>query len=144
MLGQIHDVEAALSRFPTTLCHGDFHIDNILEAPNGDLVVADWQEVGLRRGPEELSFFLQRASFSGGTAPAEEMIRAYQRSLVANTGEAILVTDIRRVVDAAELRTRLLNWPAFLTGAAEDQVVDMLGRIRGIADTPEPPLRAGS
>lgn len=144
MLGHIHDVEAAMSGFPVTLCHGDFHIDNILADPNGDLVIADWQEVGLGRGPEDLSFFLQRASFSGGAVPAEDMVRAYQRTLAANMGEDMRVTDIRRVVDAAELRARLLHWPAFLTAASKDQVADILGRIRAIADSLELPLAAGS
>jgi aminoglycoside phosphotransferase (APT) family kinase protein len=133
MLSHIDAVEATIAAFPLTLCHGDFHVENILEARDGELVVADWQEVGLGRGPEDLSFFLQRASFSSGTVPAEDVISAYQQSLAIETGDALLLADIRRVIDAAEFRTRLLHWPAYLTGASADQMTDMLERIRTIA-----------
>lgn len=133
VLGRIRGVGAALSSFPVTLRHGDFHIDNILVDRGGEMVLADWQEVGPGRGPEDLSFFLQRASFSGGRVPEEEMIRAYRRSLAANTGEDVAVSDIRRVVDAAELRTRLLHWPAFLASASERQLAELLDRIRILA-----------
>jgi Ser/Thr protein kinase RdoA (MazF antagonist) len=133
MLGRIQVIGTALSSFPVTLCHGDFHIDNILVDRGGEMVLADWQEVGPGRGPEDLSFFLQRASFSGGRVPEEGMIRAYRHSLVANTGEDVAVPDIRRVVDAAELRTRLLHWPAFLADASEHQLAELLGRIRILA-----------
>ncbi len=133
MLGRIHGVATVLPSFPVTLCHGDFHIDNILFDHGGEMVLADWQEVGPGRGPEDLSFLLQRASFSGGSVPEEEMIRAYQRSLMTNTGEDVAVSDIHRVMDAAELRTRLLHWPAFLAGASEWQLAELLGRIQVLA-----------
>lgn len=133
MLGRIRGVGTALPSFPVTLCHGDFHIDNILVDHGGGMVLADWQEVRPGLGPEDLSFFLQRASFSGGTVPEGEMIRAYRRSLLANTDEDVAASDIRRVMDAAELRTRLLHWPAFLAGASERQLADLLGRIRVLA-----------
>ncbi len=133
MLGRIRGVGTALSSFPVTLCHGDFHIDNILVDRGGEMVLADWQEVGPGRGPEDLSFFLQRTSFSGGSVPEEEMIRAYQRSLMTNTGEDVAVSGIHRVMDAAELRTRLLHWPAFLAGASEHQLAELLGRIQALA-----------
>jgi Ser/Thr protein kinase RdoA (MazF antagonist) len=132
-LGRVRWVGTVLSSFPVTLCHGDFHIDNILVDGGRGMVLADWQEVGPGRGPEDLSFFLQRASFSGGSVPEEGMVRAYRRSLVANTGEDVAASDIRRVVDAAELRTRLLHWPAFLGDASEHQLAELLGRIHTLA-----------
>lgn len=144
MLGRIRGARTSLSSFPATLCHGDFHIDNVLVDRGGGIVLADWQEVGPGRGPEDLSFFLQRASFSGGTVPGEAMIDAYRRSLAANTGEYVPVRDIRRVMDTAELRTRLLHWPAFLVGASEHQLTDLLDRIRVLAARLETTLASGS
>jgi hypothetical protein len=45
-------------------------------------------------------------------------------------------------MDAAELRMRLLHWPAFLADASEHQLADLLGRIRllaaGLEATPAP------
>ncbi len=144
MLGRVRDVGTDLSTFPVTLCHGDFHIDNILVDRGGGIVLADWQEVGPGRGPEDLSFFIQRASFSGGTVPDGEMIDAYRRSLAANTGEDVPDRDIRHVMDAAELRMRLLHWPAYLADASEQQLADLLGRIRVLAAGLETALAAGS
>ena len=144
VLERIRVVGTALSSFPVTLCHGDFHIDNLLVDRGGGMVLADWQEVGPGRGPEDLSFFLQRASFSGGTVPAEGMIRAYRHSLVANTGEGVAVAEIRRVMDASELRTRLLHWPAFLADAPEHQLAELLGRVRVLSAGLETALAAGS
>ncbi len=144
MLGRIHAVGTGPSSFPVTLCHRDFHIDNILADHGGGMVLADWQEVGPGRGPEDLSFFLQRASFSGGTVPGGEMIEAYRRTLAANMDEDVTVWDIRRVMDAAELRTRLLHWPAFLADASEHQLADLLGRIRVLAAGLETTLASSS
>ncbi|MGH2559386.1 MAG: aminoglycoside phosphotransferase family protein [Thermomicrobiales bacterium] len=144
MLGRIRGVGTGLSSFPVTLCHGDFHIGNILVDRGGGMVLADWQEVGPGRGPEDLSFFLQRASFSGGTVPGGEMIDAYRRSLTANMDEDVPVSDIRCVMDAAELRTRLLHWPAFLAAASEHQMADLLDRIRVLAAGMETTPASGS
>ena len=144
LLGRVREVGSDLSTFPVTLCHGDFHIDNILVDRGGAMVLADWQEVGPGRGPEDLSFFMQRASFAGGRVPDGEMIDAYRRSLAANTGEDVPVSDIRRVMDAAELRMRLLHWPAFLADASEHQLADLLGRIRLLAAGLETSLASSS
>ncbi len=137
LLGRIRSAGDVLSSFPVTLCHGDFHSDNILAGPNGGMVLADWQETGLGRGPEDLSFFIQRASFSGGTVPCDAMIDAYQKCLRSITDEDIPVRDIRRVMDTAELRTRLLHWPAFLVDGSNHQLTDLLGRIQTLAAGPE-------
>lgn len=129
----IREARKVPSSLPLTLCHGDFHIDNILVDHSGGMVLADWHEVGLGRGPEDLSFFIQRASFSGGMVPDEEMLEAYRRSLVENIGEDVPVQDIRRVMESAELRTRLLHWPAFYLGASGRQLMNLLERIQVLA-----------
>jgi len=144
LLRRIREVGTDPSTFPITLCHGDFHIDNILMDRGGGMVFADWQEVGPGLGPEDLSFFLQRASSAGGTVPRGAMIDAYRRSLAANTDADVSVSDIRRVMDAAELQTRLLHWPAYLTDASEDQLTDLLDRIRVLAAGLETSFAPGS
>ena len=118
--------------FPVSLCHGDFHAGNILFGPGGEMIVADWQEVGPGRGPEDLSFFIQRATFSGATVPVDAMVAAYRRSLTVAIGCDVPERDIRRVADAAELRTRLLHWPAFLTAAPAHQLAELLDRIQSL------------
>ena len=131
LLKRVDDFED--TSFPLTLCHGDFHAGNVLLDQDGRPVLADWHEVGPGRGPEDLSFFIQRATFSGGEVPVEDMVTAYHRSLIAKMGQDVTMQEIRRVMDAAELRTRLLHWPAFLTEASATQLTDMLDRIRVLA-----------
>ena len=133
LLERVDDLGNGPSPFLITLCHGDFHAENVLLDRDGRQVLADWQEVGPGCGPEDLSFFIQRATFAGAEVPVERMFAAYHRSLVANTGHDVAMRDICRVADAAELRTRLLHWPAFLMDASVHQLTDLLDRIRVLA-----------
>jgi Ser/Thr protein kinase RdoA (MazF antagonist) len=134
LLKQIKDIELVIQSLPLTLCHGDCHIDNLLEDTSGNLIWSDWQEVGLGRGPEDLSFFFQRARASDGKPPYDKMINAYQSSLEAVVDKEVPLVSIQRVIDGFELRTRLLHWPAYLVQAPEERVADMLHRIEELAD----------
>lgn len=121
---------------PVTLVHGDFHAGNILSDADDNLVVVDWQEARLGQGPEDLSFYLQRAAFPVDLGiPEDRMIAEYRRSLVEGLGYDVPERDIRRVMAAAELRTRLLHWPTFLIGATEPQLEHHLARIERCAAT---------
>jgi hypothetical protein len=133
LLERIEAIEQAVESLPPTLCHGDFHSGNLLDDGRGGFIWADWQEVGLAPGPEDLSFFIQRASFAGGSVPVEGMIRAYQQSLKAASGRAIPMASIQRVMEGAELRTRLLQWPAYLQQVSEETLAGMIDRIDQLA-----------
>jgi aminoglycoside phosphotransferase (APT) family kinase protein len=137
LLTRIKDVASVTQSFPLTLCHGDCHIDNLLEDSFGNLIWADWQEVGLGYGPEDLSFFFQRARASGGKPPYDKMIDIYRSSIEAAIDERIPIDSIQRVMDEFELRTRLLHWPAYLIHAPEEIVADTLHRIEKLATTVE-------
>ena len=132
LLERLEEIGMDATPFPTTLCHGDFHADNVLLGRDGALVLSDWQEVGIGRGPEDLSFFIQRATFSGGKVPVDAMYDAYRRSVMTNTGRDVSLRDIRRVADEAELRTRLIAWPKFLFEAPVHQLADMIERIEAL------------
>lgn len=135
-LERIAEVDAFLRTFPTTLCHGDCHIDNLLRDPQGELVWADWQEVGVGRGPEDLSFLLQRAfpAGEGSAALIERVIAAYQAHLEARSGARIPLAAVRQVIDGSELSTRLLQWPFYLTQAPREWVLGMLTRIEQLVE----------
>ncbi len=133
LLERLDEIGTDATPFPVTICHGDFHTDNVLIGHDGALVLSDWQEVGFGRGPEDLSFFIQRGTFSGGNVPVEAMFDAYRRSVMTNTGRDVPMRDIRRVADAAELRTRLIDWPEFLVESPAHQVADMIERIEALA-----------
>jgi hypothetical protein len=134
MLERIEEVDLAIKSLPITLCHGDCHIGNLLEDSGGNLIWADWQEVGLARGPEDLSFLFQRASFEGGTPPYRAVIHTYQENLEAVIGEKVSLTSIRRVIYGSELWTRLLHWPLYLTQATPESLADMLIRIEELVN----------
>jgi hypothetical protein len=119
---------------PVTLCHGDVHTTNLLKDAEGRFVWVDWQEVGPALGPEDLSFFIQRASVEAEIPiPRDRMLLAYRDELQSATGEQISLDAVRQVVEAAELRTYLLYWPAFMTQAKEVRLRAMLERIRATA-----------
>jgi len=114
---------------PLTLCHGDCHIGNLLRDADGTLIWADWQEVRMGVGPEDLSLLLQRAFPEGGGSLQEEMVGAYHRRLVSATGERVALRDVLRAMDRFELRTRLLQWPHYLEKGPEAVVAVHVRRI---------------
>jgi len=126
---QIAAVDAIIRSWPAALCHGDCHRDNFLRDDQGNLVWADWQEVGVGAGPEDLSFFWQRATAVGDNLPVERMLMIYQERLQAQTGAAISLSAVQRVTRASELRTSLLHWPFYLQQASVTHIASLLQRI---------------
>lgn len=134
LLTRIEAVPNILQLLPLTLCHGDCITANVLRDAEGRFVWADWQEVRLARGPEDLAFFLQRASIAGAAIQRDAIISAYHQSLEASSGLAIPLSIIYKVMDAAELWSRLLYWPAYLVQASESSLEAMLQSIRALAE----------
>ncbi|GLV53805.1 hypothetical protein KDH_06560 [Dictyobacter sp. S3.2.2.5] len=122
----LEGVESLLADFPLTMCHGDCHIDNFLRDEQGQLVWADWQEVGVGPGPADVSFFWQRAFKAGGAVPFEAMTTSYHRSLEAETGKQISFVHLRRMLGALELWSWLLIWPDYLMMDASPQWLPLL------------------
>jgi Ser/Thr protein kinase RdoA (MazF antagonist) len=126
-------LDATIGAFPTTLCHGDCHLGNVLRDRSGQLVWADWSEVGLGAGPADLSFLIQRANADGARFSADELSAVYHRQLVEAIGSVVSLDAVRCVIDAQALRTRLLEWPHYLGGASPALLSDMLARIALLA-----------
>lgn len=117
-------LKQASRALPLTLCHNDCHIGNLLR--NGEQFVwADWQEVGIGYGSDDLSFLYQRA----GTPPDRRVVRAYQERLAQETGQSVPFEAIWRGVVASELWTRLVHWPHYLLAAPEERVRYHLERV---------------
>jgi len=90
--------------------------------------------VGPAQGPEDLSFFIQRASAEAeAEIPRDRMLVEYCDELRRAIDEDVSLDAIRQVVEAAELRSYLLYWPAFMTQAGEERLRAMLERIRSLA-----------
>lgn len=114
---------------PLTLCHGDAHHENLLVRDDGAWVWADWQEVRIGYGPDDISFFYQRAVAAGGTADWLHMLRAYHRELECQTGTIIDFEVIRRRAVSYELTTRLFQWPVYLEQAPENVIRAHVSRV---------------
>jgi aminoglycoside phosphotransferase (APT) family kinase protein len=126
---EIAAVDAIIRSWPVALYHGDCHRDNFLRDDQGNLVWADWQEVGVGAGPEDLSFFWQRAAAVGDVLPVEQMLTIYHGRLQAQTDAAISLPAVQRVAYASELRATLLHWPFYLQQASVAQIGRLLQRI---------------
>jgi hypothetical protein len=134
-LDRAPEMGADLCPFPMTLCHGDCHLGNLLRDPHDNLVWADWQEVGLGCGPEDLSFLLQRAYPAGDAPLAPAVTEAYQAALEAATGQRVPLSAVRRAMDAFELRMRLLQWPFYLGQAPVAWVSGMARRVEQLVQS---------
>jgi Ser/Thr protein kinase RdoA (MazF antagonist) len=133
MLSHVDALDAVIQCLPMTLCHGDCHSGNLLRDPDDRWVWADWQEVRVGCGPEDLSFFFQRARAAGGNVPEEAAIAVYHERLVSETGHLVPLAAVRQVIAASELRTEALHWPPFLFHFSTDALAAMLRRMRALA-----------
>ncbi|MGW0229896.1 phosphotransferase family protein [Actinopolymorpha singaporensis] len=118
----------ALSRLPTCLCHGDWHVDNLLLDADDEFVWIDWQEAGLDRGPGDLALLWQRAEFDGAHPPREAMFAAY-----AKARGIPLDATLRAATVAAEIRMILYGWPDHLRAVDPARRDIVLGRLARLA-----------
>ena len=72
-----------LGAAPWTLLHGDYRLDNILYRPEGELVVLDYQLMGLGRAGWDVSYFITTALTPDHKGEEETMLRRYHDTLVA-------------------------------------------------------------
>jgi len=134
LLALIPFLENVLASFPLTMCHGDCHSGNVLRDEHGDLIWADWQEVRIGHGPEDLSFFFQRAFHAGSTVPYEAMTSTYHLQVEMRTSQPLSLTWLRDVLHIIELRNWVLHWPSFLRQESPQHLIRLLDRIDWLVD----------
>ena len=127
LLDRIGDLGVDL---PACLIHGDLHAGNLLRDAEGALVWADWQEVGIGQGPEDLALLWQRAEFDGADPPRTAMLATYAAARGIPCDDVLV-----RATTAAELRLLLLDWPPFLATAGPDRRAIMVRRLRALAES---------
>lgn len=123
----VPEVTATMATAPRTIIHGDCHVENFLLAADGGLIWADWQEVALGAGPEDLALLWQRAEFDGARPPRSEMMTAYGEARGTISDETL-----ERVVLAAELRLLLVDWPHHLADGSHRQRRTVVERVSGV------------
>ena len=120
---------------PTTLCHGDLHADNLLRGMGGEWIWADWQEVRLGPGVDDLAFFWARAfAVAGSPPPFDAMVRAYSAELQAVSGTQLEQERLAEALAWAELRSWLVDWPAYLGALPGATVERVLLQIDALID----------
>jgi thiamine kinase-like enzyme len=136
---RLHEIESALEDVRTkpeygrgtamTLCHGDCHLDNLLRDQDGDLIWADWQEVGIGYGPNDLTFLMQRAEANGADIAQDIIVTVYCKALEAAGVEGVNQSAITSAMNESERRTRLLYWPDYMSDATTEGMAHHLTRI---------------
>lgn len=127
LLDQLEQLDGAIAELPVCLLHGDWHAGNLLLNQAG-LVWADWQEVGVGHGPEDLTLLWQRAEFDGARPPREAMLDAYVRARGIRPDVVL-----EQAILAAEIRLLLLGWPTHLLHAAPAERQDLLDRLEHLS-----------
>jgi len=125
--------ERRLAGYPVTLIHGDCHLGNVLWAADGP-VWADWQEVSVGVGPSDMSFLLQRACGPQDDAVYQRWAERYAEALAeaAPTHPEPALT--LQVLDATELRVRLLAWPHYFDWLPREAVAHQAVRLALVAE----------
>ncbi len=137
LLRQRRELDRALDALPVALIHGDCHTGNLLVDDSGEFCWADWQEVGVGHGPEDLALLWQRAEFGGAVPPRQAMLDAYlvARGLRSEPTGPSAPTDrgATRAAVAAELRLLLIDWPSYLVGADDAARDRLIRRFRELS-----------
>ncbi len=128
LLQRPSELTAALAALPATVIHGDCHAGNLLVDDTGGFRWADWQEVGIGHGPEDLALLWQRAEFGGAAPPRQAMLEAY-----AAVREVSSVPALHRAAVAAELQVLLFGWPAHLRHADHERRDRLIRRFRALS-----------
>jgi Ser/Thr protein kinase RdoA (MazF antagonist) len=128
-------LERRFVTLPATLCHGDCHTGNLLRNPDGEWVWADWQDVRLGPGVDDLSFLWQRAFAAADRPPPDDvMVQAYDAGLESVLGTRVPRAELGRNLAWAELRSWLVDWPAYLGALPTIRIERVIQRIVALID----------
>jgi hypothetical protein len=121
---RVPEICSALAEEPWTLLHGDYRLDNVLFRPNGEMVVLDFQGVGLGRPAVDVAYFITTALTAEHRDEEETLLRAYHDALVA---AGVSSYPFEQLVSDGELAKELLAHR--LVGSADviDTSVDAHG-----------------
>ena len=108
-----------------SVCHGDFHFENLLADAHDNIIVCDWQNINLGHVSGDISFLLSRLSADGCDIKKETAIQIYCN--LPNTD--ITPNEIATQMSLANLNTSFMFWHNYLHGAPEDRVHDILGKM---------------
>lgn len=118
-----HDAEERV------LIHGDFHWDNLLEDDRGNILICDWQSVGLGGASGDLSFFMSRLGSDGVTLDPDFFLKCYAEAIMEISGKAVDTRSVAGYIAAANVITSFIFWHQFLHGAETERVRGIYGKM---------------
>ncbi len=107
------------------LIHGDFHWDNLLEDDQGDVLICDWQNVGLGAASGDLGFFMSRLGSDDVVLDQMLFLKCYADAVRDISGASVDTQLIARHIAAANVITSFVFWHRYLHGEETE-------RVRGI------------
>lgn len=110
------------------ICHGDFHANNIM-LNNGNIVVCDWQCVGIGKGAGDISFFISRGKAEGIAMNEVNLIDYYCERLSNYKKTQINKCDIYDVINASTVFVSFMYWAYYLKNADLNAVSEIYNKM---------------
>lgn len=107
------------------LIHGDFHMDNVLQDEDGNIVICDWQGVGIGNAASDLSFFISRLRSDGVNIEEENLVDLYVDAIREQTGIIVEKGRVLMYMYASSLLTAFVFWHAYLHGSSTERVANI-------------------
>lgn len=126
---KINDIIAWHHGETQVLTHGDFHWDNLLRKKNGDIIVCDWQGVGIGGASGDISFFLSRLGADGMEIEPKKAVELYCRERSGLTGEQISPEELLSHGKAANIITSFQFWHEYLHGSSSERVREIYDKM---------------
>ena len=111
------------------LIHGDFHWDNLLADECGNILICDWQGVGMGGASGDLSFFMSRLGSDGIRLDQQFFLKCYADAMREAADIAVDTLSIAGHIAAANVITSFIFWHQFLHGAETERVRDIYEKM---------------
>ena len=111
------------------LVHGDFHWDNLLADAYGNILICDWQSVGLGGASGDLSFFMSRLRSDGIRLDQKLFLQSYADAVREIAGITVDAQSIAGHIAAANVITSFIFWHQFLHGAKTERAGEIYEKM---------------
>lgn len=122
---KINDINSRMYSARRCCCHGDFHADNLLVDAEDNIIVCDWQNVGIEHPAGDIAFLLSRLAADGVEVDRAEAVDMYCRHAQSD----ITAAEIEAQMRLANLNTSFVFWHHYLHGAAEAAARGIFSRM---------------
>lgn len=104
------------------LCHGDFHMDNLLLDEGGNILICDWQSVSLGAPSGDLSFFISRLNSDGFKIDEKSLVALYAKAMKKYSGKEVDELGLLQHMHAANVITSFIFWHIYLHNSELERV----------------------